>query len=61
MPSLLKTGWAQADITPKGPCMLAGQMGNRLATEVLDPLDMVGLQKLVVKKRELERLHISLD
>lgn len=32
-----------------------------LATEQLDSMDMVGLQKLVAKKRELERLHISLD
>ena len=31
------------------------------ATEQLDPMDMAGLQKLVAKKRELERLHISLD
>ncbi len=30
-------------------------------TEELDPMDMVGLQKVVARKRELERLHISLD
>lgn len=30
-------------------------------TEQLDPMDMMGLQRLVAKKRELERLHISLD
>lgn len=31
------------------------------ATEQLDPMDMAGLQRMVAKKRELERLHISLD
>lgn len=31
------------------------------ATERLEPADMAGLQRLVAKKRELERLHISLD
>ncbi|MCI8994287.1 MAG: DNA primase [Lachnospiraceae bacterium] len=31
------------------------------AIEQLDSADMAGLQRLVAKKRELERLHISLD
>ena len=31
------------------------------ATEQLDPMDMAGLQRLMDKRRELERLHISLD
>ena len=31
------------------------------ATQELDPTDMAGLQRLVLRKRELEKLHISLD
>ncbi|MBR2373845.1 MAG: hypothetical protein IKA87_06405 [Lentisphaeria bacterium] len=34
----IKIGWAKCDITPAGPTMLAGQMGNRLSTGVLDHL-----------------------
>ena len=36
---------------------------NALAKETaeLDPTDMMGLQRLVQRKRELEKLHISLD
>ena len=30
-------------------------------TKGLDSADMAGLQRLLAKKRELERLHISLD
>lgn len=39
----LKIGWAKRDITPTGPTMLLGQMGNRLATLVATPLTVTAL------------------
>ena len=66
MAPLLKTGWAQTDITPKGPCMLAGQMGNRLATEILDPLTATALaiesgdEKVIIISADLGGFRPSL-
>ena len=34
----LKIGWAQADITPPKPCLVAGQFYARISEEVLDPV-----------------------
>src|SRR5687768_4564523 len=34
----LKVGWAQADITPKEPVLLAGQFPSRVSEGVLDPI-----------------------
>ena len=39
----LKIAWAKRDITPGGPSMLLGQMGNRLASDVITPLTVTVL------------------
>lgn len=39
----LQIGWAQADITPEKPVLVAGQFPARLSEEVLDPLFAVVL------------------
>lgn len=38
MDNAIKIGWSRTDITPGGPCMVAGQLRNRLATQVIDRL-----------------------
>jgi len=58
MSSELKIGWGKADVTPKGPCMLAGQMGNRLALEVIDPLTTTAL---ALESGDEQIIIISLD
>ena len=39
----LKIGWARQNITPGGPCLLAGQQFPRLSTGVADPLTVTAL------------------
>ncbi|MBR6372616.1 MAG: hypothetical protein IKS20_05485 [Victivallales bacterium] len=39
----LKIGWARQDITPSGPCLLAGQQFPRLSTGVADRLTVTAL------------------
>jgi hypothetical protein len=39
----LKIGWAQCDITPAGPVLVAGQFQARLSEGVLDPLTATAL------------------
>ncbi|MBE6385204.1 MAG: hypothetical protein E7048_06025 [Lentisphaerae bacterium] len=62
----IKIGWARTDITPTGPCMLAGQMRNRLATEVLDPLSATvlaiesGQEKVIIISADLAGLRMPL-
>ena len=58
MSSELKIGWGKADVTPKGPCMLGGQMGNRLALEVIDPLTTTAL---ALESGDEKVIIISLD
>ena len=66
MNDTIKIGWAQTDITPSGPCMLAGQMNNRLATEVLDPLTSTvlalesGSEKVIIISAELGGIRMPL-
>lgn len=54
----LKIGWGRADVTPAGPTMLHGQMSNRLATEVLDPISTT---VLVLDDGKTQVMMISLD
>lgn len=56
--SPLKIGWGKADVTPAGPTMLHGQMGNRLAEKVLDPLSTT---VLALDDGKTRILMISLD
>jgi hypothetical protein len=39
----LKIGWAQADITPSVPCLVAGQFYARVSERVLDPVTATAL------------------
>jgi len=39
----LRIGWAQADITPPRPCLVAGQFHVRISEEVLDPVTATAL------------------
>ncbi len=39
----LKIGWGHADITPSGPCLVAGQFYARVSEEVLDPVTATAL------------------
>ena len=43
MPSELKIGWAQADITPPVPCLVCGQFYARISEEVMDPVTATAL------------------
>ena len=54
----MKIGWAKVDVTPAGPCMLAGQMYARLATSVLDPLNAT---VLALESGNEKVIMISLD
>ena len=62
----IKIGWARTEITPPGPCMLAGQMRNRLATEVLDPLTSTvlalesGSEKVIIISADLGGIRMPL-
>lgn len=58
MAAQMKIGWGKADVTPTGPTMLHGQMSNRLATEVLDPLSTT---VLVLDDSKTQVMMISLD
>ena len=66
MNDTIKIGWAQTDITPSGPCMLAGQMNNRLAARVLDPLSATvlaiesGTEKAIIISADLVVFRIEL-
>ncbi len=41
--SALRIGWNQADITPPGPCLVAGQFHARISEEVRDPVTATAL------------------
>ncbi len=62
----IKIGWARTEITPPGPCMLAGQMRNRLATELLDPLTSTvlalesGSEKVIIISADLGGIRMPL-
>ena len=53
----LLVGWAQADITPEKPVLVAGQFAARLSEEILDPLQTTALalqsgdEQAVLKER----------
>ena len=51
MSSELKIGWGKADVTPKGPCMLAGQMGNhRVKVQNLQVVKIIAEKNLMLVK-----------
>lgn len=54
----IKIGWAKQNITPTGPTFLGGQMFNRLATEVHDPLFA---SAMAVESGNEKFIMISLD
>jgi len=43
MSSAIRIGWAQRDITPKGPVAIRGQFNLRIATRIQDPLTLTAL------------------
>lgn len=54
----LRIGWAQADITPEGPCFVAGQFHARISEEVLDP---VTANVLVLETDDDAAIFVSCD
>ena len=54
----IKIGWGRENVTPTGPCMVAGQMSNRLALQILDQLYTTAL---ALEADQTKVIMISLD
>ena len=58
MTDVLKIGWAQAELTPTGPVLIAGQFHARLSEGVADPLTATAL---VLEGAEDHAVFVSCD